>query len=195
MGLLSKYIKLIFKRFNGETVEEYVENVPTVPGALSELNVKLGGNENDIKATDTKVHALGRIYKTLGGTDDTSRIYTTAQMIRKITEVAERGGGGGEDCPFSAVTVKVTAGNVTSVKIYAPMLIQRDGEWEFTGVTRVAGNTSQDIQFILWNGVAYGDANALVDPPSLIGGVRVVYDTPYQFMVTGAGEMTLYGAV
>lgn len=193
MGLLSKYIKLIFKRFNGETVEEYVENVPTVPGALSELNVKLGGNENDIKATDTKVHALGRIYKTLGGTDDTSWIYTTAQMIRKITEVAERGGGG--DCPYTAVTVRVTAGNVTSVRVYAPMLVERNGVLEFTGVTQVAGNTSQDILFILKDGVAYGDANALVEENEVSGGVRVIYDTPYQFEVTGAGEMTLYGPV
>lgn len=193
MGLLSKYIKLIFKRFNGETVEEYVENVPTVPGALSELNVKLGGNENDIKATDTKVHALGQIYKTLGGTDDTSRIYTTAQMIRKITEVAEQGGG--EDCPYSAVTVKVTAGNATSVRVYAPMLVERNGVLEFTGVTRVAGDTSQDILFILKDGVAYGDSNAAIEGTGVSGGVSVVYDTPYQFMVTGAGEMTLYSPV
>lgn len=194
MGLLSKYIKLIFKRFNGETVEEYVENVPTVPGALSELNVKLGGNENDIKATDTKVHALGRIYKTLGGTDDTSRIYTTAQMIRKITEVAERGGGG--DCPFTAVTVRVTIGNNYPVRLYAPMLIENEsGGWDFTGYTELEGDSMQDISIILKDGVAYGSCSTYTDESHVSGGVSVVYDMPYEFKVTGAGEMTLYSPV
>lgn len=91
MGLFSKFIASIFR--GAKTAENATsEPIMTVPGALDELNVALGGAAGAIKPTDAKVHALQKIYKTLGGEEDVKGILTTSQMIQKIATVATPGG-------------------------------------------------------------------------------------------------------
>lgn len=68
--------------------------INTTSDALDNLNKKLGGADIEIEPSTNKVDALKKIYKTLGGTDDVSGLSTVYQVLEKITEVAEGGGGG-----------------------------------------------------------------------------------------------------
>lgn len=70
--------------------------INTTSDALDNLNKKLGGADIEIEPSTNKVDALKKIYKTLGGTDDVKGLSTVYQVLEKITEVAE-GGGGGSD--------------------------------------------------------------------------------------------------
>lgn len=68
--------------------------INTTSDALDNLNKKLGGADIEIEPSTNKVDALKKIYKTLGGTDDVKGLSTVYQVLEKITEVAEGGGGG-----------------------------------------------------------------------------------------------------
>lgn len=67
--------------------------INTTSDALDNLNKKLGGADIEIEPSTNKVDALKKIYKTLGGTDDVKGLSTVYQVLEKITEVAEGGGG------------------------------------------------------------------------------------------------------
>lgn len=72
--------------------------VKTIAGALDTLNTKLGGTAGEISADSTRVDALKTVYKTLGGGDEVADIPTVSEMIEKLADVAQGGGGssGGE---------------------------------------------------------------------------------------------------
>lgn len=89
--------------------------INTASDALDNLNKKLGGADIEIEPSTNKVDALKKIYKTLGGTDDVKGLSTVYQVLEKITEVAEGGGGGG----IENVTLVVTNGR-TGDSIYLP---------------------------------------------------------------------------
>ena len=79
--------------------------INTTSDALDNLNKKLGGADIEIEPSTNKVDALKKIYKTLGGTDDVAGLSTVYQVLEKITEVAE--GGGGESGLMIATYVPV----------------------------------------------------------------------------------------
>ena len=71
-----------------------MEKINTVAGALEKLNVKLGGVEGEINPKMQKVEALKKIYATLGGaSEDVDELSTTYELVSKIADVAEGGGG------------------------------------------------------------------------------------------------------
>ena len=78
--------------------------INTTSDALDNLNKKLGGADIEIEPSTNKVDALKKIYKTLGGTDDVKGLSTVYQVLEKITEVAE--GGGGSNIPTHNVKIE-----------------------------------------------------------------------------------------
>lgn len=85
--------------------------INTTSDALDNLNKKLGGADIEIEPSTNKVDALKKIYKTLGGTDDVKGLSTVYQVLEKITEVAEGGGGGSLPSVTSADAGKLLAVN------------------------------------------------------------------------------------
>ena len=96
--------------------------INTTSDALDNLNKKLGGADIEIEPSTNKVDALKKIYKTLGGTDDVKGLSTVYQVLEKITEVAEGGGGGDSDFTIANVTIWASGLNY-----YLPVLDEQDG--------------------------------------------------------------------
>lgn len=86
--------------------------ISTISDALDNLNKKLGGADIEIEPSMNKVDALKKIYKTLGGADDVSGLSTVYQVLEKITEVAEGGGG---DFSTAQVTIINTSDYLAGV--------------------------------------------------------------------------------
>lgn len=93
----------------------------TVSQSLDGLNVKLGGTVGAIEPSTTKADALKAIYSTLGGTDDVSNISTVSEMVDKVTEVAEAGGGA--EIEWAELTIK----NNTGKMLYTMWNYRTDG--------------------------------------------------------------------
>lgn len=94
--------------------------INTTSDALDNLNKKLGGADIEIEPSTNKVDALKKIYKTLGGTDDVAGLSTVYQVLEKITEVAEGGGGG--DLTIANVSI-----SASGLNYYLPVLDEQDG--------------------------------------------------------------------
>lgn len=118
--------------------------INTTSDALDNLNKKLGGADIEIEPSTNKVDALKKIYKTLGGTDDVKGLSTVYQVLEKITEVAEGGGGG----DFS--TAEVTINNESGFNYNIPYLSE-DGGIEFISGY---GSTSGTFNVVLYKGNA-----------------------------------------
>ena len=118
----------------------------TVSQSLDDLNVKLGGTAGAIEPSTTKADALKAIYSTLGGTDDVSNISTVSEMVDKVTEVAE-GGGGLEPAPGG---LKFKNNNAYSVYLW---YTKRDGEP--SGAVEIPSGDTKTIDDIMgWRGNA-----------------------------------------
>lgn len=104
--------------------------INTTSDALDNLNKKLGGADIEIEPSTNKVDALKKIYKTLGGTDDVAGLSTVYQVLEKITEVAEGGGGSGtfytvsnsEDSTIN-LNIAVSADASTTERLFAEILL------------------------------------------------------------------------
>lgn len=120
--------------------------INTVSASLDLLNTQLGGAEGTIPATATKVEALREIYTTLGGADDVSHISTVSEMVEKVAEVAE-GGGGLEPAPGG---LKFKNNNAYSVYLW---YTKRDGEP--SGAVEIPNGDTKTIDDIMgWRGNA-----------------------------------------
>lgn len=120
--------------------------INTVSASLDLLNTQLGGTEGTIPATATKVEALREIYTTLGGADDVSHISTVSEMVEKVAEVAE-GGGGLEPAPGG---LKFKNNNAYSVYLW---YTKRDGEP--SGAVEIPNGDTKTIDDIMgWRGNA-----------------------------------------
>ena len=154
--------------------------INTTSDALDNLNKKLGGADIEIEPSTNKVDALKKIYKTLGGTDDVAGLSTVYQVLEKITEVAE-GGGGSSD--FS--TAEVTINNERTYNYNLPYLT------EYGGIEYIQtyNSTSGTFNVVLYKGNA---VLSFVDEVSLVytGNVTELA-AGFVYLITGDATITV----